>query len=114
MADRYYDRDFYRIADLYEETVNAYGLVRPGYELTFAAGSKTYGNAYTVYEVARRELWGADDGRGSTYGSGHYEPTIGGHFLGMTAREACEALQHRRRVIFDMAQTCNLPRVADR
>lgn len=105
--DRPTSKDVERIFGQYEELVKEYGLIRPGYNLTLDIGSKTYGRAYRVHEVADRSLWGkkgdSNDYRGE-YGSGHYEPTIGQNYLGMTAAEACESLIVRKQMVYDMAR----------
>lgn len=105
--DRPTSKDVRRIFDQYEELVKEYGLIRPGYNLSLDIGSKTYGRAYRVYEVADRSLWGKkgdqNDYRGE-YGSGQYEPTVGQNYLGMTAAEACDALITRKRMVYDMSR----------
>lgn len=109
--DRPTVKDVRCIFEQYAELVKEYGLVRPGYNLTLDEGSKTYGRAYRVYEVADRSLWGkkgnASDWSGE-YGSGHYEPTIGYSYLGMTAREAHEAIAERKRMIYDIVRALKL------
>lgn len=120
--DRPTVKDVRRIFDQYEELVKEYGLIRPGYNLSLDIGSKTYGHAYRVYEVADRSLWGKKEGSThpgclahrpgwatndcicNKYGSGQYEPTIGQSYLGMTTAEACESLITRRRMIYDMSR----------
>lgn len=109
--DRPTSKDVRRIFDQYEELVKEYGLIRPGYNLTLDEGSKTYGRAYRVYEVADRSLWGKKGDQNSydgEYGSGHYEPTIGYNYLGMTAREAHDAIADRMRMVYDIVRALKL------
>lgn len=109
--DRPTSKDVTHIFSQYEELVKEYGLIRPGYNLTLDIGSKTYGRAYRVYEVADRSLWGkkgnASDWSGE-YGSGLYEPTIGYNYLGMTAGEAHDAIADRKRMVYDIVRTLKL------
>lgn len=92
----------------YVRAIEAGGYVRDGYHLTLDIGSKTYGRAYRVYETANRELWGTDNGKGGKYGSGQYEPTIGRNYLGMTAREAYDALADRAGLLEDVAYAAQM------
>ena len=103
--DRPTVKDVRRLFDQYEELVKEYDLIRPGYNLTLDEGSKTYGRAYRVYEVADRSLWGKKDEDGWEYGSGHYEPTLADSYLRMTAQEAMDNLIIRRRMIYDMVRS---------
>lgn len=109
--DRPTSKDVEHIFAQYEELVKEYGLIRPGYNLSLDIGSKTYGCAYRVYEVADRSLWGQKEDEWQQYGSGQYEPTIGGSFLGMAAREAWDNLAGRKRVIYDIVRALKLNKV---
>lgn len=81
------------------DALTTYGLIDEDVTgVVFSTGSKTYGNAYRMNLL--RE--------GST---GHYQPSIGSDFLGMTRREAYEAVTARTRTIHDMAYVLKLERV---
>lgn len=59
----------------------------------FSEGSKTYGHAFRLNIV-------------KPGGSGHYNlpPHLGSDFLGMTKREAFEELQHKRAILWALAE----------
>ncbi len=59
--------------------------------LVLSIGSKYYGNAYRLNRIPEGE-------------TGHWNPPVGGDFLGMTAREAYDRLTERTRTIYDTAR----------
>lgn len=80
----------------FAEACTRYGLVADGRVLRLAEGSKLYGNAFRVYET------GTD--RTVPGWSAHHSPTVGSDFLGMTKREAYDALVTRARCVEDMGR----------
>ena len=82
----------------YVKACQRLGLIPEGMQVGLDHGSKTYGRAFRVYLTGVR----AEDGS-YPQGSGHGRPPAGDDFLGMTKRDAFEALADRARTLEDVA-----------
>jgi hypothetical protein len=92
------NRDLYAALDRYVRVCDRLGLIPEGMRVGLDYGSKTYGRAFRVYLTGVR----AEDGS-YPQGSGHGRPPAGDDFLGMTKREAFNALADRARALEDVA-----------
>lgn len=82
--------DLRRAVRAHVDTLARHGLIPADVRaFTFTEGSKTNGIAYRIHTK-----------RGNS--SGHYNPTIGDDFLGMTKAEAFETITARTRTIIDV------------
>jgi len=93
--------DVERALTSYAETIDRAGelglrLKRDGARLVLEQGSKTYGRAWRLYETGQ-----PNDTTGQPC-TGYYGPLVGSDYLGMTAREAHEAITTRHRVVADV------------
>lgn len=121
MRDRITSKDLERAVQAHRDALERCGITFDG-RLGLAIGSKTYGRAYRLYVTdfdyhcqnqkyldfpnGRVEDWDHADcrrcnGTKREKCSGHNRPPIGDDYLGMTAREAYDALTARTRVIYD-------------
>ena len=90
MSDRITRKDLDNAHRAHVETLTRHDLIDPDAgRLVLNIGSKTYGNAYRLAWIPTGE-------------TGHYNPPIGGDFLGMTARDAYDRLTERTRTIQDV------------
>jgi hypothetical protein len=86
--DRITQRDLAVALRRYDKAARNLGLIPNGMHLYLQHGSKTNGIAYRVNLV-----W--DQDRQAQEDSGHHRPPMGDDYLGMTAREAYNALYGR-------------------
>lgn len=89
MTDRITRADLAAALKSHKLALEACGVKYDG-QFVLEEGSKTYGRAYRLYRVPEGQ-------------SGHYNPPVGGDYLGMTAREAYENLTTRTSVLWDVA-----------
>lgn len=87
----------------YNTIARRLGLIPDRMELALTKGNKTNGIAYRVHLTFKAEHWDDDDAD-----TGHHNPPFGDDYLGMTAREACNALCDRARVAEDVAYRMHL------
>jgi len=95
--------DVERALTSYAETIDRAGelglrLKRDGARLVLEQGSKTYGRAWRLYETGFVNYYVDQEGPST----GYSRPIVGSEYLGMTAREAYEAITTRHRVVADV------------
>jgi len=95
MSDRITERELETMARRVHELSVRLGLLESGHELRIAAGSVTYGRAWSLYSVE------VVDGR--AVGGHHDGPYYLGGFLGSTRREAYATLRGMLRTLETVA-----------
>lgn len=95
MSERITAKDVHRAVEAHAACLARCGIAYAG-RLVLSEGSKLYGRAW------RLNLTDTPRPDGSC-SSGHSRPPIGDDYLGMTAREAYDALTERTRTIYDTA-----------
>ena len=93
------DRAFRR----YVDACQTLGLIPDGFHVVMSTGSKLYGNAYRVALTGDR-INDPTDGNHYPNGSGHNRPPAGPDYLGMTKRDAYDALHGRAATLEDVAR----------
>lgn len=123
MSDRITSKDLERALEAHRDALTRCGISFDG-RLGLDIGSKLYGRAYRLFVTdfdhycqnvkyldfphGRVENWDHADcarchGSKREICSGHNRPPVGDDYLGMTAREAYDALTARTRAIYDVA-----------
>lgn len=91
--ERITNEDLARALTAHDGALRSNGLMPESAKLGLDHGSKTYGRAFRLFVTY------TDDRPGW---SGHHRPPVGDDFLGMTKRDAYEALTARTRHISDV------------
>lgn len=92
--ERITNEDLDQALKVHNDVLRHHGLLSdPAAKLGLDHGSKTYGRAFRLFVTY------TDDRPGW---SGHHRPPVGDDFLGMTKRDAYEALTARTRHISDV------------
>ena len=101
MTDRITNRDLEGMLGRYVRALESFDMIPAGYHIGLDHGSTLYGRAFRVYLTGDRVP--VDGVNTFPNGSGHHNPPAGDDFLGMTKREAYNALADRSRVLEDVA-----------